>query len=455
MAFSYTLHLSNKKNAVSTIANIGRCSKHNLRRYKDAKDYDFNQIEVLRGSDKNILNDVKEVYKNEFDEVLEEYNGRVRSDRKIDDYLKHVSESRSDAAAEIIIQIGDREFWGDKDQNDKKMMKRVFENQIEALEEICPNFKIASAVVHYDESSPHMHIVGVPVASGYKKGMKKQVAKTKVFTKDTLSELQDKMRVYAEIQMKSTKMEKIFQGRELKEKEKGRNADVPVVAMLRFREMEREAEEKLQVKKDELAEKEMILQAEHDEKIMGFEADVHFAEEEAKEKEQELAEKKREFEVLDSIKPTHITTKFLEKREKRSLNPLKEPEIEYVATAEQYKKLNDYLSKTSGAYNELMKQKKTIKDAKAEAEGIISDAKAEAEEILNAANEEAKPTFSRKSLKEDLEEKKYQSMYEESKKELESLKLAIKELVPEWAQKIFEKAKEKAKSMIKRMDQEL
>jgi len=45
-------------------------------------------------------------------------------------------------------------------------------------------------VVHLDEASPHMHIVGVPMASGYKRGPKKQAAKTKVFTPEILEMLQ-------------------------------------------------------------------------------------------------------------------------------------------------------------------------------------------------------------------------------------------------------------------------
>lgn len=36
-----------------------------------------------------------------------------------------------------------------------------------------PQFVVANAVVHLDEDSPHMHIVGVPVADGYKKGLSK------------------------------------------------------------------------------------------------------------------------------------------------------------------------------------------------------------------------------------------------------------------------------------------
>lgn len=48
---------------------------------------------------------------------------------------------------------------------------------------------IANAVVHLDEDSPHMHIVGVPVADGYKKVLRKQISKRKVFTKEVLSQV--------------------------------------------------------------------------------------------------------------------------------------------------------------------------------------------------------------------------------------------------------------------------
>ena len=64
----------------------------------------------------------------------------------------------------------------------------------EDLEIILPTFKIASAIIHYDETSPHLHIVGVPIKFNNKNGMKKQVGKSDVFTKESLRKLQDKMR---------------------------------------------------------------------------------------------------------------------------------------------------------------------------------------------------------------------------------------------------------------------
>lgn len=98
-----------------------------------------------------------------------------------------------DMAVEIIIQIGDREFWRQFDDM-KSYMKLSYQIILDELRKRLPQFVVANAVVHLDEDSPHMHIVGVHVADGYKKGLSKQVSKMKVFTKDVLSGvLQDEL----------------------------------------------------------------------------------------------------------------------------------------------------------------------------------------------------------------------------------------------------------------------
>ena len=76
-------------------------------------------------------------------------------------------------AVEIIIQIGDREFWKQFDDI-KSYMKLSYQIILDELRKRLPQFVVANAVVHLDEDSPHMHIVGVPVADGYKKGLSKQ-----------------------------------------------------------------------------------------------------------------------------------------------------------------------------------------------------------------------------------------------------------------------------------------
>lgn len=68
-----------------------------------------------------------------------------------------------------------------------------------------------------------MHIVGVPVADGYKKGLSKQVSKRKVFTKELLSRvLQDELREVANKEVND------WFGEQIKEKSKGRNHDLTV-----------------------------------------------------------------------------------------------------------------------------------------------------------------------------------------------------------------------------------
>ena len=219
---SYSFHLSNKKHALTTTKKVAGVSKHNLRQYQ-SDEYSKENIIVLVGGD-NILDDVKELYHQEFDSALAEYNQGKRSDRSIDDYLQYVSESgKNDVVAEIIIQLGNMEFWSDKTEEQKRNMEKLFRKQLEDLRELVPEFKIASAVIHLDEASPHMHVVGVPVATGYKRGLSKQVAKTKVFTTEVLTMLQEEMHKCVDEEMQQH--EELFQNVELKEIERGRNAD--------------------------------------------------------------------------------------------------------------------------------------------------------------------------------------------------------------------------------------
>ena len=231
---SYSFHVGNKAHALTTVAKVSSASKHNLRKYK-SEEYNKDNIVQLVGSD-NILNDVKQIYHQEFDAAIKEYNSKqLRSDRKIDDYIKHVSEQKqNDVAVEVIIQIGDRDFWKDKNNLEKREMTRFFERQINSLKIACPNFKIANAVIHYDESSPHLHVVGVPVAGGYKKGLSKRCAKTRVFTQYSLSDLQDKMRSMAQLQMQSCILLNSDFREGLKPKEQGRPFNMTKQQLTKF-----------------------------------------------------------------------------------------------------------------------------------------------------------------------------------------------------------------------------
>ena len=110
------------------------------------------------------VNDVKQVYLDEFEQARIEYNTKQnRDDRKIKNYFKKVCESQNDIACEIIIELGDIDFWNDKNNEYRLKMIDVYKEQVKDLVKIVPTFKVANATIHFDETSPHMHIVGVPI----------------------------------------------------------------------------------------------------------------------------------------------------------------------------------------------------------------------------------------------------------------------------------------------------
>ena len=233
---SGTTSLSN--NAIQNANDLSRVNKHNLRDYDKHKEL----IRVIYGTD-NIITDVKDLYLKEFEESKIEYNNKqTREDRKIKDYFKKVCESQNDIACEIIIELGDMDFWNDKDQEYRLKMIDVYNEQIKDLTKIVPTFKIANATIHFDETSPHMHIVGVPVVENCTRGMKKQVGKSKLFTKTSLTDIQDKMRNAC---IKS--YNKFYEvDTRLKEKQKGRNQDINVKDMSNYKKIKKQLDKNAQ-----------------------------------------------------------------------------------------------------------------------------------------------------------------------------------------------------------------
>ena len=131
------------------------------------------------------------------------------------------------------------DFWQDKDNEYRYKMTDVYNEQIQELSKILPTFKVANATIHFDETSPHMHVIGVPVIDNCKRGMKKQVGKSQLFTKTLLSDIQDKMRNAC---IKS--YNKFYDvDSKLKAKQKGRNQDINVNDMGNYREIKKKIEQ--------------------------------------------------------------------------------------------------------------------------------------------------------------------------------------------------------------------
>ena len=257
---SYSAHISNGKSAITSKSKLLRVAKHNLRKYKSLE-YSSDNILLLRGTE-DLYQDVKNVYHQEFDEAVQQYNQKQkRADRRIEDYFEHVANLDQDMAVEIIFQCGDKKFW--EEHTDKKeKMYNVYAYLLSTMERLIPNFKVANAVIHFDEASPHMHVVGVPVWEGAKKGLAKKVSKRNVFTPESLSViLQDKLSEEAGSCFKFNVKE------ELAEKKQGRNHDLSVMEYkvqqeeIRYDELKEQAEAKHQEKELLEREKAQLVQA--------------------------------------------------------------------------------------------------------------------------------------------------------------------------------------------------
>ena len=224
-------------NGIQNATQLSKVNKHNLRDYDNNK----NNIYILYGTD-NLYQDVQDIYLQEFEQARIEYNNKqTREDRKIDNYFKHISQDKQkDLACELIIELGDMDFWNDKSLDYRMNMIYVFNEQVHDLMRIVPNFKVANAIIHFDELSPHLHLVGVPVKDDYKKGMTKQPAKSKVFTKESLGRIQDEMRVcWIKSYNKYYEKNSI-----LKQKKKGRNQDIDVKDMGDYKQIKKQFEQK-------------------------------------------------------------------------------------------------------------------------------------------------------------------------------------------------------------------
>jgi plasmid recombination enzyme len=208
-------------------------------------------------SDENkylVQKDLKELYQEEFGEALEKYNAKQkRSDRKIEDYYKHIQSSKKTSLQqEMIIQVGDlNDFIRNADY---KRANEILLEWFKDFEKRNPNLKVYNAVIHNDETSPHMHLNFVPVASGYKRGLEKQVSFDRAIMQQDSA--LDKTRPFDDWREKEVKLlEKILKERGIERKLVGSNEYKDVNEYKEKKDLEREIqwlEEKIAKKKDEL-----------------------------------------------------------------------------------------------------------------------------------------------------------------------------------------------------------
>ncbi|WP_306419030.1 plasmid recombination protein [Simplicispira lacusdiani] len=232
--------------------------RHNNRTMSEKEKEQNSHIDYSRSDENKYLvqKDLKKLYREEFGEVLENYNAKQkRNDRKIDDYYKHIQSSKKTSLQqEMIIQVGDKDDFSSKQDFEKA--NEILEEWLLGFEKRNPNLKIYNAVIHNDEASPHMHLNFVPVASGYKRGLEKQVSFDRAITQQDPK--LDKTRPFDDWREKEVKiLEEMLKERGIERKLVGSNNYKDVNEYKEKKDLEKEIlslENQLFEKKNELLE---------------------------------------------------------------------------------------------------------------------------------------------------------------------------------------------------------
>lgn len=161
---------------VSFSQNKGNLS-HNERKFYT------NNIDIDRSKDNLQFYSlsVEEAYKEYFGNAIDEYNRtQKRKDRlkSVDKYLFELRENEHKKGAEkpfyeIVVQIGDKNtcnILNNKEQAENA--KNVLIEYVKGWQVRNPNLRVFNATIHMDETTPHLHLDYIPVATGYKQGLK-------------------------------------------------------------------------------------------------------------------------------------------------------------------------------------------------------------------------------------------------------------------------------------------
>lgn len=132
---------------------------------------------------------LREAYEKCFGQALRDYNAaQKRKDRQKDNYLKEIENSgnKEKTFYENIVQIGKKTDTPVTNENgtlteEAKAAIEVLDWYAKTFQERNPNLYLFNCVMHLDEATPHLHIDYIPVAHGYKNGMKTRNSLTKAF----------------------------------------------------------------------------------------------------------------------------------------------------------------------------------------------------------------------------------------------------------------------------------
>ena len=120
---------------------------------------------------------LKEVYKELFDDSVERYNVGKRKDRQITNYYEKIRQGKQEKLFhEVIFQIGNREDMA-VGTTEGDLAVKVLDEYVKNFQQRNPTLHVFSCYLHQDEATPHLHIDFVHYVTGWKgKGMDTRVS---------------------------------------------------------------------------------------------------------------------------------------------------------------------------------------------------------------------------------------------------------------------------------------
>ncbi len=155
------------------------CMNHNNRIFI------YNNVDPSRTKDNiyYVRESLEDAYQKCYGEALSDYNAKQkRADRIIENYYKHLfgnagqdavatSSNKEKSFYEIAVGVGDRRT-NPVGSAEGEIAAKALDEYAKGFSERNPNFYVFNSVMHLDEKTPHLHIDYIPVASGYKNGLK-------------------------------------------------------------------------------------------------------------------------------------------------------------------------------------------------------------------------------------------------------------------------------------------
>lgn len=155
------------------------------------REFTAKNIDPSRTADNIVFvqQDLGEAYHQLFDEAVEKYNARQkRNDRKIHNYFEHLfnrlpsksvitGTNKHKSFYEHLVYIGTRKDSG-VGTPDAEITTECLREYMEGFQERNTNLYVFNAVLHLDESTPHLHINYIPIGH-FTRGLEVRNAKNK------------------------------------------------------------------------------------------------------------------------------------------------------------------------------------------------------------------------------------------------------------------------------------